>query len=166
MCSPTRETDIPNDMCSSTRETHIPSDMCSLSGKHTFLVTIKCSPILEIHISSDMCYPTGKHISLMISVSLPGKQISLVICVPLPGKQISLVICRHIKFCKQNTAMLIILLCNTLTQQRKNSKRSGIVAIDSCFTIIVLNPSYYGYNPGLFWVLLVSCCCFAKIIFT
>ena len=119
------------------------------------------------HISPVICVPlTGKHISLVICVTLPRKHISLMISVSLPGKQISLVICRHIKFCKQNTAMLIILLCNTLTQQRKNSKRSGIVAIDSCFTIIVLNPSYYGYNLGLFWVLLVSCCCFAKIIFT
>ena len=123
------------------RNTYTPPDMCSLPGKHKSLRGI--SLVICVSLS-------GKHISLVISVSLPGKQISLVICVPLPGKQISLVICRHIKFCKQNTAMLIVLLCNTLTQHRKNSKQSGIVAIDSFFTIIVLNPSYYGYNPGLF----------------
>ena len=45
---------------------------------------------------------------------------------------------RHIKFCKQNTAMLIVLrvkLCKTSTRHRKNSKQSGIVAIDSCFAL-------------------------------
>ena len=46
---------------------------------------------------------------------------------------------RHIKFCQQNTAMLIVLrenyLCKTSTRHRKNSKESGIVAIDSCFAL-------------------------------
>ena len=48
---------------------------------------------------------------------------------------------RQFKFCKQNTAILIVLgksyLCRTSTRHRKNSKQSGIVAIDSCFAIIV-----------------------------
>ena len=47
--------------------------------------------------------------------------------------------CRHIKFGKQNTAMLIVLrenlLYKTSTRHRKNSKQSGIVAIDSCFAL-------------------------------
>ena len=47
---------------------------------------------------------------------------------------------KHIKFCKQNTAMLIVLreneLCKTSTRHRKNSKQSGIVAIDSCFALL------------------------------
>ena len=44
-----------------------------------------------------------------------------------------------IKFCNQNTAMLNVLrensLCKTSTWHRKNSKQSGIVAIDSCFAL-------------------------------
>ena len=48
---------------------------------------------------------------------------------------------RQFKFCRQNTAILIVLgksyLCRTSTRHRKNSKQSGIVAIDSCFAIIV-----------------------------
>ena len=47
---------------------------------------------------------------------------------------------RRIKFCKQNTAMLIVLreneLCRTSTRHRKNSKQSGIVTIDSCFALV------------------------------
>ena len=46
---------------------------------------------------------------------------------------------RHIRLCKQKTAMLIALrenkLCKTSTRHRKNSKQSGIVAIDSCFAL-------------------------------
>ena len=48
---------------------------------------------------------------------------------------------RQFKFCKQSTAILIVLgksyLYRTSTRHRKNSKQSGIVAIDSCFAIIV-----------------------------
>ena len=58
--------------------------------------------------------------------------------------------CRHIKFCKQNTAMLIVLrenyLCKTSTQHRKNSKQNGI---DSCFALFRAR-AVYGYNPALF----------------
>ena len=47
----------------------------------------------------------------------------------------------YIKYFKQNTAMLIVLreneLCKISTRLRKNSKQSGIRAIDSWFDIIV-----------------------------
>ena len=56
----------------------------------------------------------------------------------------------HIKFCKQNTAMLIVLrenwLCKTSTWHRKNSKQSGIVAIDSCFALF--GACQYGVTTG------------------
>ena len=46
---------------------------------------------------------------------------------------------RHIKLCKQKTAMLIALrenkLCKKSTRHRKNSKQSGIAAIGSCFAL-------------------------------
>ena len=48
---------------------------------------------------------------------------------------------RHYKFCKWNTAMLIeqreYKLSKTSTRHRKDSKQSGIVAIDICFPIIL-----------------------------
>ena len=63
---------------------------------------------------------------------------------------------RHIKFCKQNTAMLIELrenqLCKTSTRHRNNSKQSGIVALDSCFALfgarqygVTTRESFLGY---------------------
>ena len=63
----------------------------------------------------------------------------------------------------------------------KNSKQSGIVAIESCFALfgarqygccaILTSPkkgetAVYGYNPALFWVLSVSCWFLAELIFT
>ena len=45
----------------------------------------------------------------------------------------------NLKFCKQNTVILIVRrenqLCKTSTRHRKNSKQSVIVAIDSCFAL-------------------------------
>ena len=61
---------------------------------------------------------------------------------------------RHIKFCKQNTAMLIVLrenykLCKISTRHRKNSKQSGIVAIDSCFALA--GARQYGVTTRKLW---------------
>ena len=61
---------------------------------------------------------------------------------------------RHIKFCKQNTVMLIVLRENLALQDinttRKNSKQSGIVAIDSCFALS--GARQYGVTTRKSWI--------------
>ena len=74
-------------MCSPNRET-------PPRNTYMYTPTDMCSPTWETHILSDICFSTRE-------ADIPSDMCSL------PGKQISLVICRHIKFCKQNTAMLI-----------------------------------------------------------
>ena len=47
---------------------------------------------------------------------------------------------------------------------------TGNIAFSGCYAILTSpkegETAVYGYNPALFWVLLVSCWCLAELIFT